>query len=201
MTVGGKTFTVTQSGTTSCDYSVAPVDFRDCNKGGFEKTVAVSTASGCGWTAAPAASWLTVVSGQSGLGSGTIVFKFSDNFDAARQSNIEVRWPTPTAGQNVRVFQEGCTYSTVDTILVASSGGTYNFDVFASPTNPVCGGPLQDVCVWNAVSSASWVTVLTSMPRYGDDRVFLRIAANTGAARTATVTVRDKTVTVRQAGS
>ena len=55
--------------------------------------------------------------------------------------------------------------------------------------------------MWNAVSSASWVTVLTSMPRYGDDRVFLRVAANgTGAPRTATVVVRDKTVTIRQAG-
>ena len=200
MTVGGRTFTVTQAGTTSCDYSVAPVDFRECNRGGFERTVAVSTASGCGWTAAPAASWLTVISGQSGLGPGTVVFKFSDNYDAARQSNIEVRWPTPTAGQNVRVFQEGCTYSTgVDTILVASSGGTYNFDVFASPTNPACGGPLQDVCVWNAVSSASWVTVTTSMPTNGDQRVYFSVAANgTGKERTATITVRDKTVTIRQ---
>jgi len=201
--VGGRTFTVTQSGTTSCDYSVAPVDFRECNRGGFERTVAVSTASGCGWTAAPAASWLTVISGQSGLGPGTIVFKFTDNFDAARQSNIEVRWPTPTAGQNVRVFQEGCTYlTTKDTVDVPAAGGDFNFDVYASPTNPTCGGPLQDVCMWNAVSSASWVTVLTSMPRYGDDRVSIRVAANgTGVARTATVTVRDKTVTVRQAGS
>jgi hypothetical protein len=200
VTIGGKTFTVNQAGTTSCDYSVAPVDFRDCNKGGFDRTVAVTTASGCGWTAAPAAAWLTVVSGQSGLGSGTIVFKLSDNFEAARQSNIEVRWPTPTAGQNVRVFQEGCTYlATKDTIDAPAAGGDFNFDVFASPTNPACGGPLQDVCVWNAVSSASWVTVLTSMPRYGDDRVFIRVAVNgTGAPRTATVTVRDKTVTIRQ---
>jgi hypothetical protein len=203
MTVGGRTFTITQSGATSCDYSVAPVDFRECNRGGFERTVAVSTASGCGWTAAPTASWLTVISGQSGLGSGTIVFKFSDNFDTARQANIEVRWPTPTAGQNVRVFQEGCTYvTTKDSIDVPAAGGDFNFDVFASPTNPACGGPLQDVCMWNAVSSASWVTVLTSMPRYGDDRVSIRVAVNgTGAARTATITVRDRTVTIHQAGS
>ena len=200
ITLGGRTFTVNQAGSASCDYSVAPVDFRECNRGGFERTVAVTTATGCGWTAAPAAPWLTVVSGQSGLGSGTIVFRFTDNFDAARQSNIEVRWPTPTAGQNVRVFQEGCTYfTTKESLDVPAAGGDFNFDVFASPTNPACGGPLQDVCMWNAVSSASWVTVLTSMPRYGDDRVFIRVALNgTGASRTATITVRDKTVTIRQ---
>ena len=198
--VGGTVFTVSQAGSASCEYSVAPVDFRECNRGGFERTVAVTTASGCGWTAAPAASWLTVLSGQSGLGPGTIVFNFTDNYEAARQANVEVRWPTPTAGQNVRVFQEGCTYYTgVATILVAAAGGTYNFDVFASPTNPACGGPLQDVCVWSAVSSASWVTVTTSMPTNGDQRVYFSVAINgTGKERTATITVRDKTVTIRQ---
>jgi hypothetical protein len=199
ISVGGRTFTITQAGTTSCSYSVAPVDFRECNRGGFERTVSVTAGAGCGWTAAPAASWLTVVSGQSGLGSGIISFRFSDNFDAPRQANIEVRWPTPTAGQNVRVYQEGCTYYTPAQILVAPSGGAYHFDVYASPTNPACGGPLQDVCVWSAVSSASWVTVTTSMPRNGDDRVFFQVAANdTGKERTATITVRDRVVTIRQ---
>ena len=200
ISVGGRTFTITQAGAASCSYSVSPVDFRECNRGGFDRTVSVTTSDGCGWTAAPAASWLTVVSGQSGTGTGTVTFRFGDNFEAPRQANIEVRWPTPTAGQNVRVYQEGCTYlATTSGFDVPAAGGDFNFDVFASPTNPACGGPLQDVCMWNAVSSASWVTVLTSMPRYGDDRVFFRVAANgTGAPRTATITVRDKTVTIRQ---
>jgi len=202
ISVGGRTFTITQAGTTSCDYSVAPVDFRECLRGGFERTVTVSTSAGCGWTAASTASWLTIRSGQSGSGPGSVIFTFTDNFDAARQGIIQVRWPTPTAGQNVRVYQEGCTYyTTVPDIGVPASGGRYNFDVFASPTNPVCGGPLQDACAWSAVSSASWVTVTTPMPTNGDQRVYFDVAANgTGATRTATITVRDKTVTIRQAG-
>jgi hypothetical protein len=200
ISVGGRTFTVTQAGATSCEYSVSPVDFRECNRGGFERTVSVSTTAGCGWTAASTASWLTISSGQSGSGAGTVVFTFSDNYEAPRQGLIQVRWPTPTAGQNARVYQEGCTYlTTTSSVDVSPAGGDFNFDVFASPTNPACGGPLQDVCVWNAVSSASWVTVTTSMPRSGDDRVFFRVAANsTGSARTATITVRNRVVTIRQ---
>jgi hypothetical protein len=199
ISVGGRTFTITQAGTTSCDYSVAPVDFRECLRGGFERTVTVSTSPGCGWTAASTASWLTILSGQSGSGAGTVIFKFTDNYEAARQGIIQVRWPTPTEGQNVRVYQEGCTYYTTAQILVAPSGGTYHLDVYASPTNPACGGPLQDACVWSAVSSASWVTVTTTMPRNGDDRVFFQVAANgTGKERTATITVRDRVVTIRQ---
>jgi hypothetical protein len=200
ISAGGKTFTITQAGTTSCEYSVSPVDFRECNRGGLERTVSVSTAAGCGWTATPAASWLTISSGQSGSGAGTVVFTFSDNYEAPRQGLIHVRWPTPTAGQNVRVYQEGCAYfTTTSSFDVPAAGGDFSVDVFASPTNPACGGPLQDVCVWNAVSSASWVTVTTSMPRFGDDRVFFRVAANgTGSARTTTITVRDRVVTIRQ---
>jgi hypothetical protein len=200
LSVGGKRFTITQAGTTSCEYSVAPIDFRECLRGGFDRTVSVSAGAGCGWTAVSTASWLTISSGQSGSGAGTVVFRFTDNYEAPRQANIEVRWPTPTAGQNVRVYQEGCTYlTTTSSFDVPAAGGVFSLDVFASPTNPACGGPLQDACVWSAVSSASWVTVTTSMPRNGDDRVFFQVAANgTGSARTTTITVRDRVVTIRQ---
>jgi hypothetical protein len=124
----------------------------------------------------------------------------ASNFDAARQANVEVRWPTPTTGQNVRVLQAGCLYGVSrDTMDVAAAGGDFFFDVVSQSTDTSCGGPLQNGCVWSAVSNASWVTVLSSMPRAGDDRVSFRVAANTtGAPRTATITVRDKTVTIRQ---
>ena len=178
--VGGTVFTVSQAGSASCEYSVAPVDFRECNRGGFERTVAVTTASGCGWTAAPAASWLTVLSGQSGLGPGhhRVQVHRQLRCGAAGQRRGAVadadggpeRARVP-GGLHVR-HDEGTPSD------VAAAGGAFNFDVFASPTNPACGGPLQDVCMWNAVSSASWVTVLTSMPRYGDDRVFISVAIN-----------------------
>jgi len=202
ITVGGRTVTVSQTGTASCDYTVTPLDFRECIRGGFERTVAVNAAAGCGWTAASTASWLTLSSGSSGAGSGTVTFTLGDNYDAARLGVIEVRWPTPTTGQNVRVYQEGCLYTTSrDSFDVPASGGDFAVDVYASPTDPACGGPLQDVCLWSAVASAPWVTVLTTMPRRGDDRVFFRVTANgTGSARTATISVRDRTVTIKQAG-
>jgi hypothetical protein len=39
------------------------------------------------------------------------------------------------------------------------------------------------------------------MPRYGDDRVSYRVAANgTGSARSTTIVVRDRTLLIRQAG-
>ena len=107
-----------------------------------------------------------------------------------------------TAGQNVRVNQAGCLYSLdKSTVDVAAAGGDSTFEVITFATDVSCGGPLQNKCLWSADSSASWVTVLSAMPRYGDDRVSYRVAANgTGSPRTATITVRDKTLTIRQAG-
>ena len=100
----------------------------------------------------------------------------------------------------MQVQQAGCLYGpSRDTIEVAAAGSDYFFDVVSQSTDTDCGGPLQNGCTWSAVANASWVTVLTSMPRYGDDRVSFRVAANvTGSALTATIGVRDRTVTVRQ---
>ena len=200
VTVGNKVYTATQAGTASCDYSVAPVEVKACMSVGYISTITVNTGAGCSWTSSTPASWITLVSGGSGAGPGTITFSLGSNFDAARQANIEVRWPTPTAGQNVVVMQAGCLYGVSrDTIDVAAAGGDVFFDVVSQSTDTSCGGPLQNGCMWTAVSNASWVTVLSSMPKYGDDRVSLRIAANaTGSARTTTIVVRDRTVTIRQ---
>ena len=199
ITVGGKTFVATQAGTSTCNYSVAPVDFRGCEFGGGG-TVTVDTAAGCGWTASTGASWIPISSGQTGLGPGTIRFTFTSNYDEARQDIIEVRWPTPTAGQNVRVAQAGCNYSfDPDRFDVTSCGGDFLVYVISGSTESICGGRTDENCVWSAQSNASWITVLSSMPRRGWDRVSFRVAANdTSKERTSTITVQYRKVTIWQ---
>jgi hypothetical protein len=85
---------------------------------------------------------------------------------------------------------------------VPAAGGDYQLNVISSSDPPSsCGGFNDDWCVWSAVSSASWVTVLSPMPDHGYDDVFFRVAANgTTSWRTAMITVRGKTVTITQAG-
>ncbi len=201
MTVGGQTFVVHQAGNQTCTYAVSPTSFAECLRG-RERTFAVDTQSGCAWTASPSAAWLSVISGHSGTGSGSVRFAFSDNFLDTRDANVEVRWLAPTLGQNVRVVQTGCLYALAPAILdVAASGGDVAFEAYASPVDPACGGPLQDACMWTAVSQSSWVSVLTSMPRYGDNRVTCRVAPNaSGAERTTTITVGTRTIVIRQGG-
>jgi hypothetical protein len=203
--VGGASFVVTQEGDVPavCDYSVTPVEFTPCMSAGYTMSAMVTTQDTCAWTAAATSSWITLTEGQSGVGSGLVSFRVSDNWDAPRQGIVEVRWPTVTAGQNLRVLQAGCSYAvTTSAISIAAAGGASAFDVFQQSDPITCGGPTQNACLWSAVSSVPWITVTTSMPRVGDDRVNLTVTPNTtGATRIGTIVVRDKTVTVTQAGS
>ena len=201
--VGGRTFAVTQSGDAgACDYSVSPVEFEPCMSVPSDLTATVTAEPGCTWTAAAGASWISVVGGQSGVGSGTVRFRVADNWNAPRQSAVMVRWPTPTAGQNLQVRQAGCRYAvSVTSIAVPAAGGTERFDVVQSSDPISCGGPQQNACVWSAVSSVSWITITSAMPRVGDNPVSFTVAANAGGARSGTIRVRDRVVTVTQAGN
>lgn len=162
----------------------------------------VTTQATCSWTVTANASWLGIPSGGSGTGPGAITITYSDNYDAPREGVVMVRWPTPTAGQNVRVTQAGCRYAvTRDTFNIVAAGGAGTFDVIQQSDPNTCGGATQDRCVWTAVSDAPWVTITSSMPRSGDNPVAFTVAPNDSAAvRVGKITVRDKTVVISQAG-
>lgn len=202
ITIAGRTFTVRQSGDLgACKYSVAPVTFTPC-MGGGTVTATLTTDATCPWTAVPAASWLGVASGSSGTGSAAISIVYTDNYDAPRDGIVMVRWPTPTAGQNIQVAQAGCRYGVSrPSIDVPAGGGAASFDVLQQSEPLTCGGATQDRCVWTAESDVPWITITSSMPRSGDNPVAFAVAPNDSpSSRSGRIRVRDKVVIVTQAG-
>jgi len=119
-----------------------------------------------------------------------------------REGIVMVRWPTPTAGLNIRVAQAGCLYAVSRSAFsYTASAGSGTFDVIQQSVPNTCGGPTQDRCVWTAVSDVSWITITSSMPRSGDNPVAFTVATNDGAAsRVGRIAVRDKVVVITQAG-
>jgi len=205
LTVAGHTFSVAQAGEgapepSDCQYAVAPVEFAPCLSGG-RFTATLTTQANCSWTVNTSAGWLSLPNGKSGKGSGTIAIAFSDNYDAPREGVVMVRWPTPTAGQNIRVEQAGCLYAVTESAFnFTSAAATGSFTVLQQSVPNSCGGPLQNQCVWTARSNVSWITVTSSMPRQGDNPVSFSVSANTGTtSRTGKITVKDKIVTISQA--
>jgi len=202
ISVAGRRFEVSQAGDTGlCEYRVSPVDLSPC-MAATEITTSIVTDATCSWTVTPDASWLSVAGGASGRGPATITLKVAENWDSPRLGLLMVRWPTPTAGQNVRVAQAGCRYAvSTASIAVVATGGAARFDVYQQSDPYTCGGPLQNGCMWTAQADVPWITVNTSTPQFGDNPVSLAIAANDAAtARSGNVRVRDQLVRITQAG-
>ena len=202
ITVANRKFTVTQSGElAACQYSVSAVQFSPCMPAGT-LIATLTTEASCPWTATADSSWINLPGGTSGRGSTTITMTYSENYDAPRHGIVMVRWPTPTAGQNIHVSQAGCTYAVSrGAFSFVSTGGSGTFDVFQQSVPNTCGGATQDQCVWTAQSNVPWITVTSSMPRRGDNPVAFTVAVNDSAVpRTGTIIVRDKVVTITQTG-
>jgi hypothetical protein len=84
-----------------------------------------------------------------------------------------------------------CTYTlSTTTLSIAATGATATVGVTANSG-----------CAWTASSGASFVVITSGSTGNGTGTVGLTIAANTGDARTATVTVAGQAVTISQAAS
>jgi hypothetical protein len=200
ISVGHGLVSVSQIGTDTCSYQVSPTQFTPCMSGP-PGSVRVTVADGCPWTATPEASWIIVDSGTAGSGAGTIGFHVTDNYTAPRESTLKVRWPTPTAGQNVQIAQAGCLYTVIPaSTVVQSAGADGSLDVYQMAQPNECGGPLQDRCVWTARADVSWITILSSAGS-GDGRVSFRVAANDSpSSRSGTITVQGQVFRITQMG-
>lgn len=83
-----------------------------------------------------------------------------------------------------------CSFSIAPTSQsVSGDGGTGTVTVTATKTG----------CPWTATSNASWITVTGGATGTGNGTVSFSVAANTGPARSGTVTIAGRTFTVSQA--
>jgi hypothetical protein len=198
--IAGYVVTIVEQGNVApaCTYSIAPVTFTPCVNA-MELSATLTTQTVCPWTASPNTSWITMLSGSSGTGSAVVRFSVTSNFDAPRSGLVMVRWPSPTAGQNLQIAQAGCHYGvSQNQFTIPPAGGSFTFDVLQETDPNTCGGALQDACVWSAISSASWV-VVPAGTQHGDNPVRFTVAPNsTGTARSATIAVRDQIVHITQ---
>jgi hypothetical protein len=184
---------------TACQYAVVPAEFTPCMSG-LEMTATVSTAPSCQWTVVASAQWMTLTSGVSGRGPGGVRFAVSDNWDAPREGFVTVQGALAGQTAAIHVAQAGCRYwVSQDAFDISTSGASGTFEVLQQSEPIVCGGPLQNACVWTAVADVAWIAIATSMPRTGDDRVSFVVAPNnTGVSRSGTISVRDKVVRITQ---
>jgi hypothetical protein len=188
VTVGPHTVTITQQSASApepCSYSISPSS-RNAERSGTDVTVDVRASSSCAWTATSRADWITVVEGATGTGNGRVRLRIGANSGPARTGTVQI------AGETFTVQQEGtaCTYSIRPTWYDAGRGPD---DIRVQVTAP-------DGCAWTATTDAAWVTISEGRTGTGDGGVRLLIPANSGAPRTATVTIAGQAFTLTQYG-
>lgn len=188
MTIAGQTFTVNQDGG-ACSYAISPTSASYGDAGG-SGSVSVTADSGCAWVASSNAAWITVTSGSSGSGSGTV------GYSVAANGSISSRAGTLTiAGQTFTVNQAGvpCSYGVSPTSAAfGEAGGSASFAVTAAAG-----------CAWTAGSNDAWISITSGASGSGNGSVGYAVAANgTTSARSGSMTIAGQTVTVTQdAGS
>ncbi|PYT03997.1 MAG: hypothetical protein DMF60_16665 [Acidobacteria bacterium] len=111
--------TIRNDDSQSCTYSISPASQNTSATGGTG-TVMVTAAAGCNWTAASNAGFITITSGASGSGNGTVGYSVAANTGAARMGSMTI------AGQSFTVNQEaGCGFSIAPASQnFSTSGGT-----------------------------------------------------------------------------
>ena len=186
LTIAGQTFNVTQAGV--CNFTIAPTAQNVVAAGGAQ-TATVTTTSGCAWTAASNnTSWMTITSGSSGTGNGTVAYNVTANTStSARPGTLTI------AGQTLNVTQ----------------AGVCNFTIAPTAQNVVAAGGAQTAtvtttsgCAWTAASNnTGWMTITSGSSGTGNGTVAYNVTANTStSARPGTLTIAGQTLNVTQAG-
>ncbi len=186
MDIAGLKFAVNQDGT-SCAFSIAPSS-QSFGASAGTGVVSVTSSTGCSWTAATNAAWITVTGGSSGSGNGQAHYSVAANSgSASRTGTLSI------AGKSFTVGQEGVSCSYVispGSGSVSSSGGTGALTV-SSPSG----------CSWTEASSIPWISILSGAAGSGNGQVSYSVAANSGVSpRSGTLAVAGNTFTVTQTG-
>ena len=184
--IAGTLFTVNQGG--PCAPTITPTSQSFTSAAGVGST-SVKAADWCDWTAVSKSEWITVTSGASGTGNGTVSFSVNQNSTTSnRTGSLTIAGATFTVSQ----LAAGATCATSISPLgqsFTSSAGSGSIAVTAAQG-----------CAWTAVSGVSWIT--TSATGTGNGTAAYSVAANTTtASRTGTITIGNATFTVTQAAS
>jgi C1A family cysteine protease len=174
----------------ACSYNVGPPSPSSFPASGGNGSILVDTSSDCPWTASGNDRWITITSGASGTGPGTVSFLVNSNSGtSSRTGSLRV------AGQTVTVSQEAgatCTYTLKPTQQdITAVGGTGSVGVTTATG-----------CPWTASSNdASWITVTAGSSGWGNGTVVYSVAAQSSTSpRTGALTIAGSTFRVNQAG-
>ncbi len=146
--------------------------------------ISVYLKSDCPWTASSALPWVSITSGFSGTGNGTVGISVSPNPGEQRIGQISI------AGKNYNITQEGnCTASLNPVVKnYAAAGGNGTVELITGAG-----------CAWTISNPNSWITINTATSGSGPTFVDFTVAPYTGTfLRVGTVIIGGQSFSVIQ---
>lgn len=174
----------------ACRYTLTPAT-QNLSTSGGSTTISVGTSEDdCAWTAVAEANWISVNEPAGGTGPGTITVRIDANSGGERTGTVNVGGQRATIVQTAVPVNCGVSLTPTSQNIAAAGGAGTPIAVAAQPA-----------CTWAARSEVSWITLTSAATGGGSGTVTFTVAANTGAARTGTISIQDRTFTVMQAAS
>jgi hypothetical protein len=172
----------------SCAFALSPSG-RTHSSITATSTVIVTTLAGCAWTVSNTNTWVSIVSGTNGIGSGTIIYTVAANPTAlARSGNLLV------GDQLFAITQSGssCAYA------LSPASGSHNS---ASLTGLVSVTTAVG-CNWTVFNTNAWISILSGANGTGSSTVIYKVTANTSTAvRTGNIYIAGQLFIVTQSGA
>lgn len=187
LTVSNRVITLTQSGA-PCTYSIAPTNAA-YGEGSATGLVAVTALPGCSWAAVSTNGWITIDSGASGVGNGSVGYTVAANpGPGARSGSFAI----DGLSFNVSQPAPACYYKVTPATRGHGSSAVSNF--FTITVAPECA--------WSIVNTSSWIIVRSATSGFGNATNDYAVEANPSAnSRVGVIVVNGATLTITQQGN
>jgi Viral BACON domain len=184
---GASSTTVLQPSNDRCQIGL-PQSSSTIPADGGAGSIAVSAARECLWTATSESQWITITSGGSGQGDGTVNYRAVSN-------------PAPAMRRGALVINS-------QRAEIAQAAAPCLFRLgSAAQTFPATGGEgsvaveALDGCSWTAASGTAWIAITALQDTGGPGTARFRVEPNTGDPRTGSLTIADLSFSIVQAGA
>jgi len=194
-------FALFSSLASAASYSISPTSRSHTSSAGSSSFTLTGTSGGfldlCFYSVASNAAWITIASESSGFGcsSHTVDYSYTANSTfLSRTGTITAGGKTYTvtqSGQPLIILPLTCLFPTYSISPTSKSVTSFATTGTVSVTD-------SDGCGWTAASNAGWIHVTAGASGTGNGTVSYSVDANSGAARSGTMTIAGKTFTVSQ---
>jgi hypothetical protein len=168
------------AGEAHCAFTISPSSASVTGAPG-SGSITVTGGATCDWHVTNSASWVTITS-STGTGGGTLNYSWTQNSGGARTATIAIGDKTFT------LTQAACSYALSKTSQGFTPAGGTDSITMTAPTG----------CSWTASVNQSWVTITSATSGNGNGTIAYSVQANSGPARSATLTIGGVAVSIQQ---